>query len=46
MIYMGMYSTSQILWSFGLQIFWVVVMYGVTKLIWRSAVRHLSVQGG
>ena len=46
MIYMGMYSTSQILWSFGLQIFWVVVMYGVTKRIWRSAVRHLSVQGG
>ena len=46
MIYMGMYSTSQILFSFGLQIFWLLTMYGVTKLIWRSAVKHLAIQGG
>ena len=46
MIYMGMYSTSQILFSFGLQAFWLLVMYGVTKLIWRSAVKHLAIQGG
>ena len=46
MIYMGMYSASEILRSFALQIFWMVVMYGVTKLIWRSAVKHLSIQGG
>ena len=46
MIYMGMYSTSQILWSFGLQLFWLVVMFGISKLIWRGAVKHLSIQGG
>ena len=36
----------QILFSFGLQIFWLLTMYGVTKLIWRSAVKHLAIQGG
>ncbi len=46
MIYMGMYSYSEIAWRMGLQIFWLLVMYGLSKLIWRSAVRHLSVQGG
>ena len=46
MIYMGMYSYGEIAWRIGLQLFWVVVMYGVSKLIWRSAVKHLSVQGG
>ena len=46
MIYMGMYSYSEIAWRIGLQLFWLIVMYGVSKLIWRSAVKHLSVQGG
>ncbi len=46
MIYMGMYSYGEIAWRIGLQLFWLVVMYGVSKLIWRSAVKHLSVQGG
>lgn len=46
MIYMGMYSYTQIAWRIGLQLFWLAVMFGVTKLIWRSAVRHLAVQGG
>ncbi len=46
MIYMGMYSWGEIAWRLGLQVFWLLVMYGISKLIWRSAVRHLSVQGG
>ncbi|MBQ3330657.1 MAG: ABC-2 family transporter protein [Ruminococcus sp.] len=46
MIYMGMYSTPQILWCFALQLFWLIVMFGLTKLIWRSAVKHLAIQGG
>ena len=46
MIYMGMYPIGEILWRMGLQIFWLIVMIAVSKLIWRSAVRHLSVQGG
>ncbi len=46
MIYMGMYSYTEIAWRIGLQVFWLLVMFGASKLIWRSAVRHLSVQGG
>lgn len=46
MIYMGMYSYSEIAWRIGLQIFWMLVMLGISKLIWRSAVRRLAVQGG
>lgn len=46
MIYMGMYSYDEIAWRIGLQLFWLLVMFGISKLIWRSAVKHLSVQGG
>lgn len=46
MIYMGMYSPVEILWHMGLQVFWMLVMMGLSKLVWNSAVKHLSVQGG
>ena len=46
MIYMGMYSIGEILWRIGLQLFWLLVMIGLSKLVWNSAVRHLSIQGG
>lgn len=46
MIYMGMYSFGEIAWRIGLQLFWLLFMFGISKLIWRSAVRHLAVQGG
>ncbi len=46
MIYMGMYSVSQIIYSLLLQLFWLIVMYLLSKLVWRSAVKRLSVQGG
>ena len=46
MIYMGMYSVTEILWRIGLQIFWMLVMMGLSKLVWNSAVKHLSIQGG
>ena len=46
MIYMGMYSSSEILLHMGLQVFWLIVMFGLSKLVWRSAIKHLTVQGG
>lgn len=46
MIYMGMYSVPEILWRMALQLFWMLVMIGISKLIWNSAMKHLSVQGG
>lgn len=46
MIYMGMYSYLETAYRIGLQLFWLLVMILISKLIWRSAVRRLSVQGG
>ena len=46
MIYMGMYTYPQIAMRLGLQLFWMVIMLGVSKLIWRSAVKRLAIQGG
>lgn len=46
MIYMGMYSFAEAAQYIGLQLFWLVVMWGISKLVWRSAVKHLAVQGG
>ena len=46
MIYMGMYSTGEILWRMGLQVFWLLVTAGVSKLVWNSAVKRLAIQGG
>lgn len=46
MIYMGMYSIGEIFAYMGLQVFWLLVMMGLSKLVWNSAVKHLSIQGG
>ena len=46
MIYMGMYSGWDILFYVGLQGFWCVAFWGISKLIWKAAVKHLCVQGG
>lgn len=46
MLYMGKYSPQEAAFRFGLQLFWLVVLYGISKLIWRGAIRRLSVQGG
>ncbi len=46
MIYMGMYSGVTLLFYLGLQLFWTVFFWGLSKLLWGVAVKHLSVQGG
>lgn len=46
MIYMGVYSYQKSLTLIAVQLFWVIVFWGVSKLIWRSAVKRLCVQGG
>ena len=46
MIYMGKYSTYEIIFRLGLQILWAVLLYGLSKLIWFGAIKKLSVQGG
>ncbi len=46
MIYMGMYQGTQILYYIGLQVFWVLFFWGLSKLLWAVSTKHLSVQGG
>ena len=46
MIYMGMYTGSELLYRMGMQVFWLVVIFLVSKLIWKSAVTRLCVHGG
>lgn len=46
MIYMGKYSGFELLYYLGLQIAWTLAFWGLSKLMWKTVSRRLSVQGG
>ena len=46
MIYMGKYSGASLVYYLGLQVFWVLFFWALSKLLWKVALKHLSVQGG
>lgn len=46
MIYMGKYNGWSMLYYLGLQLFWVLAFWGLSKLLWRVSVKRLTVQGG
>lgn len=46
MIYMGVYKGASLFFYLGLQLFWVLAFWGLSKLLWRIATKHLCVQGG
>lgn len=46
MIYMGMYTPSQIAVKMLLQVFWLCFMIAMSKVIWNHAVKRLCSQGG
>ncbi len=46
MIYLCKYSPQEIALRMGIQVFWIIAMFGLSKLVWRGAIRKLSVQGG
>ncbi len=46
MIYMGMYKGAELAFYLGLQLFWVLAFWGLSKLLWKVSARHLCVQGG
>lgn len=46
MIYLGEYSNERIIQAIGLQIFWLFFFFALSKLIWKTAIKHLSIQGG
>uniref|UniRef100_A0A7C3IJK3 Antibiotic ABC transporter permease n=1 Tax=Gracilinema caldarium TaxID=215591 RepID=A0A7C3IJK3_9SPIR len=46
MIYTGKYQGLMILSALGTQILWVLLLYGLSSLIWKLTERHLTIQGG
>lgn len=46
MIYMGKYGGTELLYYIGLQVFWVLFFFWLSKLLWKASVKRLSVQGG
>jgi ABC-2 type transport system permease protein len=41
----GDLSTQELLRGLGMQVFWIVVMTGLTLFIWRFAIRRYSAVG-
>ncbi len=46
MIYMGMYSPTQIVYRMLFQVFWLCMMILLSKAVWNHAVKRLCSQGG
>ncbi|MBQ1507516.1 MAG: ABC-2 family transporter protein [Ruminococcus sp.] len=46
MIYMEKYSGAELLYYLGLQAFWALFFFGLSKALWKASVKRLSVQGG
>jgi ABC-2 type transport system permease protein len=46
MIYMGKYTGTTLLFYLGLQLFWCLFFWGLSKLLWKVSTKHLCVQGG
>jgi len=45
-LYMGQVPEGQIAGALGLQLFWVVTLFGVCWLVWQRAMRRVTIQGG
>lgn len=46
MIIVGKYDASQILQALLLQFFWLLVMVGLSQLIWKRVQSFITIQGG
>lgn len=46
MVYLKKISGVQIIQALGLQIFWIVLLYAVCKLVWGRAIKRLTILGG
>ena len=46
MIIVGKYDASQILQAILLQFFWLIVMVGLSQLIWKRVQSFITIQGG
>ena len=46
MIIVGKYDANQILQALALQFFWLLVMVGLSQLIWKRVQSFITIQGG
>lgn len=46
MIYLGTFSTAEILFCIGRQILWVIIMYLMGSYLWRKVTKRLVILGG
>ena len=46
MIYMGKYTGETLLGALGLQIFWLIAFFFISKMVWKWAQKRILVQGG
>lgn len=45
-LYLGQLHGLEVLYAFATQVFWVITLYLLTRLLWYKAQRHMSIQGG
>ena len=46
MIYMGKYTGETLFGALGLQIFWLIAFFFISKMVWKWAQKRILVQGG
>lgn len=46
MLYLGKESLNQMILAFAIQVVWLLIFMGLSKLIWHYTISRLSVQGG
>lgn len=46
MVYLGKYTGLELLKNIGVQAVWVLILAGLTQLVWKSAIRRLTILGG
>ena len=46
MIYMGKFNTNEIMFSIGVQVVWLIIFYVALKVLWKRAIKRLTVLGG
>ena len=45
-VYLGNVSLSQIPYYFGQQIIWIIVLWAISRLLWKIGNKRLTIQGG
>ena len=46
MVYLGKYTGVAILFNLGVQAVWVILLFIMTQIIWKRAIKRLTIMGG